>query len=68
MRELDELLTRYVDEQYALAPEADRAAFRSLLEAQDTALYAYCLGSQSPPTPELSALIGRITAGAAPRR
>ncbi len=68
MRELDELLTRYVDEQYEHAPEADRAAFRSLLEAQDTSLHAYCLGSLSPPTPELSALIGRITAGAATRR
>ncbi len=68
MRELDELLTRYVDEQYEHAPEADRAAFRSLLETKDTALHAYCLGSLHPPTPELAALIGRITAGAAPPR
>jgi antitoxin CptB len=66
MRELDELLTRYIDERYATAPEAEQAAFRSLVDAEDSALYAYCLGSLPPPSPEVSELLVRITAPAGP--
>jgi len=65
IRELDVLLTRYVDEQYVTASPADQDAFRQLLETQNPVIYAYCLGQETPPTPELRALIGRITSGAA---
>ena len=68
IRELDVLLTRYVDEQYARASPADQEAFRQLLETHNAALYAYCLGQETPPTAELRALIGRITSGAAAGR
>jgi antitoxin CptB len=68
IRELDVLLTRYVDEQYSTASAADQEAFRQLLEAQNAAIYAYCLGQETPPTAELRALIGRITSGAAAGR
>ena len=68
MKELDVLLTRYVDEQFREAPPADQQAFRGLLDAEDGAIYAYCFGRQKPPTPELSALIDRITAGAGGKR
>ena len=60
MRELDVLLTRYVDERYCSAPYTEREAFRRLLETQDPLLHAYCLGSEPPP-PEFAALIARIT-------
>jgi succinate dehydrogenase flavin-adding protein (antitoxin of CptAB toxin-antitoxin module) len=62
MKELDLLLTRYVDERFCDAPPAHQEAFRRLLDAQDSAIYAYCLGRQAPPTPLLAALIERITA------
>lgn len=68
MRELDELLTRYVDEQYPRAAPAIQAAFRELLEGQDTLIHAYCLGGRRPPTAELSALIEQITGDAAYER
>ncbi len=68
IKELDVLLTRYADEQFRDAPESYQEAFRELLEGQDSAIYAYCFGQQRPPTPELSALIERITAGAAQGR
>ena len=51
MKELDLLLTRYVDEQFCEAPPAHQEAFRRLLDAQDTAIYAYCLGQEAPPRP-----------------
>ena len=61
MRELDELLRRYVDERYARASREHQEAFRALLEAPDPLIHAYCLGLEAPPTPVLAALIGLIT-------
>ena len=64
LRELDELLTRYVDREYAAASAAHQAAFRALLDSHDPVIYAYFLGRQTPEDPVLSSLIDRITAGA----
>ncbi len=65
IKELDVLLTRYADEQYRDAPAPDQEAFRGLLDVQDCLIYDYCFGQRRAPTAELSALIERITAGAA---
>ena len=61
MKELDILLTRYVDERYGSASAEEQQAFLGLLETQDPVIYAYCLG-QEPPPEHLAALIERITA------
>jgi antitoxin CptB len=61
MKELDVLLTRYVDERFAAAPAAEQQAFERLLDAQDPVLYAYFLG-QTPVPARLESLIRRITA------
>ena len=61
MKELDELLTRYVNERFCGASNLEQGLFKELLETEDTVLYAYCLGSQPPP-PRFAALIERITA------
>ncbi|HMI75663.1 MAG TPA: succinate dehydrogenase assembly factor 2 [Steroidobacteraceae bacterium] len=61
MKELDILLTRYVDERYGSAPVDEQQAFQGLLETQDPVIYAYCLGQERPPE-HLAALIERITA------
>jgi antitoxin CptB len=61
MKELDILLTRYVDERYGSASAEEQQAFQGLLETQDPVIYAYCLG-QEPPPEHLAALIERITA------
>jgi antitoxin CptB len=63
MKELDLLLTRYVDEEYGRSAPAEQAAFRQLLELQDPLIHAYCLGREPAPTVALSSLIERITAG-----
>ena len=62
MKELDLLLTRYMEERYGAASPEEREAFRGLLETQDPVIYAYCLGSERPPE-HLAGLIERITAG-----
>jgi antitoxin CptB len=61
MKELDVLLTRYVEEQYCGAPTAQQEAFRTLLEAPDMVIYGYLLRQHRPPTALLSSLIERIT-------
>jgi succinate dehydrogenase flavin-adding protein (antitoxin of CptAB toxin-antitoxin module) len=65
MRELDELLRRYVDERYAAASSAHQEAFRDLLDAPDPLIHAYCLGLEAPPTPILASLIRLITVAGA---
>ena len=59
MKELDILLTRYLDERYAKAPAGEQDAFRGLLEIQDPLIYAYCLG-QEPAPEHLAGLIDRV--------
>jgi len=61
IRELDVLLTRYADEQFARAPAPEQAAFRELLEQQNAVIYAYCLGQTAAPDEATRVLIEHIT-------
>jgi antitoxin CptB len=63
MKELDLLLSRYMQERFPNASDAHQEAFEALLEAPDPLIYAYCLGQLTPPTPGLSSLIAHITEG-----
>jgi len=65
MKELDELLARYLEEQFSAAPVEDQRAFLALLETPDPLIHAYCLGLEQPPSAALSRLIERITRGSA---
>jgi antitoxin CptB len=67
MKELDILLTRYLDQRYSAAPAEEQEAFLSLLETQDPVIFAYCVGQERPPE-HLAVLIERITAGCSPGR
>ena len=61
MKELDRLLSAYLDLQFAAASPREQSGFQELLELQDPDLYAYCLGRERPACAELAALIDRIT-------
>ena len=61
MKELDILLSRYLDERFYAAPPQEQEAFRRLLESPDPEIYAYCLGQERPPE-RLAVLIERIAA------
>jgi antitoxin CptB len=61
MRELDELLSHYLDEQYPAAGPVERAAFLQLLDTADADLHSYCLRQSLPADAALRDLIDRIT-------
>jgi len=62
IRELDVLLTAYIDTRYAGASEAHQEAFRALLEQENSLIYAYCLRREAPPGAALRAVVAAITA------
>lgn len=59
MRELDELLTRYLERDYGAAEQAEKVAFQSLLQLPDPDLISYLL-QQHPLPPELAVVIEKI--------
>jgi antitoxin CptB len=59
MKELDELLARYLENGWLAADEVERAAFRQVLELPDPDLAAYLLGHDTPPA-ALAAVIARL--------
>ena len=60
MRELDELLLRYLDEVYPDDPDADKAAFRAVLSLPDPELNGYLLQRQIPSAEPIARVINRI--------
>jgi antitoxin CptB len=61
MKELDLLLTRYVQERYPLAPATRQAAFEGLLALPDPEIADFLLGYAIPADPELAALVRELS-------
>ena len=59
MRELDVLLTAYLDNCYAASDDGEKAAFRKLLTLSDPELVGYLLQKQMP-DPDIAIVIQRI--------
>ena len=57
MKELDVVLTRYLDTRYAAAPPAERACFSRLLDMTDPELFGLLLGREAAGDPELEAFV-----------
>ena len=62
MRELDQLLERWLDREYAAVSEVERGVFRQLLDCEDDKLWRWFLGHESPDDVEIAALVDRIRA------
>ena len=60
MRELDQLLGWYFEHRYAEADEADRAAFRMLLDAQDPDLWDWMSGRAKPARADWCRIVDEI--------
>jgi len=60
MRELDELLTRYLERDYRQAAPCEREAFARILELQDPEIFGYLLGRTLPEDASLRHVITRI--------
>jgi antitoxin CptB len=60
MKELDALLSGYLDERYDDAPEAEKDAFRALLELPDPDLVGYLLQRQVPDSEAIAGVVVHI--------
>ena len=60
MRELDQLLGRYVDREWAGASEQERGVFLRLLDCEDDKLWRWFMGYEHCPDDALALLIQRI--------
>jgi antitoxin CptB len=60
MRELDELLLRYLETRYPVADDNEKAAFRAVLELPDPELNGYLLQRQVPSSEAITGVIERI--------
>jgi antitoxin CptB len=60
MKELDVLLSRYLEHDYAHAATAEREAFARLLDLQDPELFGYLLGGVRATDEGLRDVIARI--------
>ena len=65
MRELDQLLERYLDCAWRDAEPFERAGFERLLACEDDQLWRWFLGHTSPSDPELEAAVRDVLAAAA---
>jgi len=60
MRELDELLLRYLENYYPGDDDSSKAAFRAVLELPDPELNGYLLQRQTPTSEPIARVINRI--------
>lgn len=60
MKELDLVMSAYLDSDYETAPLAEQAQFRALLEMQDPDLYGLLLGRSQSADAELQAFVQRL--------
>jgi len=60
MRELDQLMQRYLEHGWPDASDAERGTFLRLLDCEDDKLWQWCVGQATPEDPELRDLVQRI--------
>lgn len=57
MKELDVVLTRYLEKHYSAASSTEQAQFRRLLQMPDPDLYNLLLGREQASDPELAGFL-----------
>jgi antitoxin CptB len=60
MRELDQLMLRYLDGRWPAADEAERAVFLRLLDTEDDKLWRWFMGREAPQDADLDVLVRTI--------
>ena len=60
MRELDQLLTRWLNREWTAASDAQREVFLRLLDSEDDRLWRWFLGHETAPDAALDSLIQYI--------
>ncbi len=62
MRELDQLMLRYLDGRWPAADEAERALFLRLMDTEDDKLWRWFMGRERPEDAGLASIVERILA------
>lgn len=62
MRELDQLLVRYLDREWRRASEHERGLFLRLLETEDDKLWRWFMGYEAVTDADIAPLVDRIRA------
>lgn len=60
MLELDLILVPFVEQQYSSLSEAEQQAYRSLLECEDTDIFAWMMQRSEPEEESLRPIVQRI--------
>lgn len=60
MRELDQLLTRYLDRDWRQSSDEQRGVFLQLLETEDDKLWHWVMGHESPTDAALDTLVQHL--------
>lgn len=60
MRELDQLMLRYLDRAWAQDSDAQRGVFLQLLDCEDDKLWRWFMGHDTPDDVQIAALVQRI--------
>ncbi|GIU44141.1 hypothetical protein TUM4630_09100 [Shewanella algidipiscicola] len=66
MLELDVLFQPFVESQYAILSNQDKASFVRLLECEDPELFAWFMGHEVCPDPELAQMVIQVRGRPAP--
>ena len=66
MRELDVLLSSWLEDSYDAASDTQKAAFESLLTLPDPEIAAYLLRGEAAPDADVHALVAQIRGDAGP--
>jgi antitoxin CptB len=62
MKELDMLLSGYLERYYQQASAEEQHVFVELLDLQDPQLYAYILGRETPSDPTVAGVVHKLRA------
>jgi antitoxin CptB len=60
MRELDQLMLRYLDRAWPQSPDSERKLFLQLLDCEDDKLWAWFMGREQPEDKGLHEIVQRI--------
>jgi antitoxin CptB len=60
MRELDQLLLRYLDREWEAASDAERAVFLRVLDCEDDKLWRWVMGRERPEDADVHALVRHL--------
>jgi len=61
MRELDQLMLRYLDSRWPIADDAERKLFLQLLDCEDDKLWRWFMGLERPEEESIDAIVSLIS-------